>query len=134
MLFRSQFGLQKLVFNGNVPFEMLSIRATAGGIDVEFTHPIPLEIKLEDLPLKVSQWYYKPTAAYGGPKLDEHAIKVDRMEISEDGTILHLDMNNRKLGYVVYLFFDRSFLSADGKSLRSGEAWYTLNAIPEEVL
>ncbi len=126
-----QFGLQKLVFNQKVPFEMLSIRATADGFDIEFTKPLSHETKMTDIPLSLSQWYYQPTAAYGGPKLDKHMVSIKHMKLSEDGRTLSVATENRKLGYVIYFSFDPTFESADGERLWSGESWYTLNAVPE---
>src|SRR5690606_40967595 len=34
------FGLQRLTYNGRLPFEMLAIRAKSNGLEVEFTKPL----------------------------------------------------------------------------------------------
>ena len=128
------FGLQKLVYNESVPFEMLSIQASSGGFEITFTQPLPENLTLADLKLSISQWYYQPTAAYGGPKLDQHSLRIREFNMNEERTSLSVSVDDRKEGYVIYFSFDPSFKSNSGENLWSGEAWYTLNAIPSDLL
>ncbi len=127
----AQYGLQKLVYNGEIPFEMLAVRSTQTGFDIEFTRPVSVDISPAEIPLQVSQWSYEPTANYGGPKLDQHTLQIAAAEFSQDRKKLRLEIEDLKVGYVVYFSFSPAFRSEKDEKLWSGEAWYTLNAIPQ---
>ena len=70
------YGLQKLTFNQKVTFEMLAIRAKANGIEIEFTEPLKEGAGTKVSDYSIKQWWYKPTANYGGPKMDEEHLRI----------------------------------------------------------
>jgi cytochrome c len=126
-----QYGLQKLVYNGLPTFEMLAVRATPQGLDVEFTKP--LAEGQGELPEDyfIQQWWYRPTERYGGPKLDLKELPVSEVIVSEDRKTVRLSIPGREEGHVLYLRLAEDMTSRSGKKLWSGECWYTLNAIPD---
>ncbi|WP_433533903.1 ricin-type beta-trefoil lectin domain protein [Micromonospora sp. CA-249363] len=125
------YGLQKLTPNSASTFEMLAIRATTTGFEVEYTQPVSAETAANLAShYKLKQWRYQPTSAYGGPKIDEETLTVSGATLSSDGRKVTLTVDGRKAGRVVYLRSPRPFTSTSGQSLWSTEAWYTLNAIP----
>ncbi len=123
-------GLQRLRYNGSSVFEMLAVRAQPDGIEIEFTEPVAKDaIKAENF--NISQWWYKPTENYGGPKLDEERLAVKSIIASEDGTRIKLVLSNMKPRHVVYVRLNKADVkSASGSELWSTEAWYTMNSIP----
>ena len=126
-----KFGLQKLTPNGTSTFDIRAMRATPTGFEMEYTQPVSAATaaKLASR-YKVKQWRYQPTAAYGGPKMDEETLPVTSATLSADGRKVNLVVNGRKAGRVVHVRSPRPFTSTSGQSLWSTEAWYTLNAIP----
>jgi cytochrome c len=124
-----QYGLQKLVFNENIPFEILAMRAEPGGFEIEFTKAIGMEP--EDLRKLIAfqQWYYEATPRYGGPKLGQEDLKLAGLSLSEDGRRIHVQVPDLKTGHVIYLNISPDLRSKAGERLWSGEAWYTLNNI-----
>ncbi|MCA2217762.1 family 16 glycoside hydrolase [Jidongwangia harbinensis] len=126
-----KFGLQKLTPNGAATFDMLAMRARSNGFEIEYTKPLS-DATAAALTgaYKVKQWRYVPTAAYGGPKIDEAALTVRSATLSADRKKVTLAVDGLKAGHVVHLRSPRPFSSADGHSLWSTEAWYTLNAVP----
>ncbi|RLP90073.1 ricin-type beta-trefoil lectin domain protein [Micromonospora sp. CV4] len=125
------YGLQKLTPNSATTFEMLAMRATTAGFEVEYTQPVSAETAANlAAHYKIKQWRYQPTASYGGPKIDEETLTVTAATLSADGKKVTLAVSGRKAGHVVYLRSPRPFTSTSGQSLWSTEAWYTLNAIP----
>lgn len=127
-------GLQKLEPNGTTPFDMVSMKVIEGGFEVEYTEPLSAET-LEDLATKYTfrQWTYRPTAQYGGPKIDEQSLDVTSATPSEDGRTVRVMVDGLRPDRVVYLRTPRPFTSADGEELWSTEAWYTLNSYPGYV-
>ena len=127
-----QYGLQRMEYNGKTTFEMLAVRAKNKGFEIEFTEPLDSPQDLENSDFFVQQWWYLPTANYGGPKMDLEKMKVEKMEISEDGKRVYLEIPGLKKEHLVYFKLAEDLQSKSGQSLWSSEAWYTLNNIPDE--
>ncbi|MHC5026361.1 MAG: family 16 glycoside hydrolase [Planctomycetota bacterium] len=124
----TQFGLQRLRPTGATAFEYHSITATADGFIVTFTEPVATAWLDDAANWSVSQWHYRPTAQYGGPKFGEQRLAVSRAFPSPDARSVRLVIPGLRADHVVYLHADAE--SADGEAIWSPEAWYTLNAIP----
>jgi len=126
------YGLQRMTFNGKITFEMLAIRVKTNGFEIEFTKPLAPGVGTKPEHYSVQQWTYVPTANYGGPKVDQKNIEILDVYVSPDRKKVFLEMDSHQEGYVVYFRLNDSvFVSEDGEKLWSTEAWYTLNAIPE---
>ena len=126
-----RYGLQRMVFNGNSTFEMLSIKARPNGFEIEFTEPLAVdeEVKIEDW--LVQQWRYESTEKYGGPKLDLQTLPISRFKLSEDRRRMALEIPELKERHVVYFRLPEQLKADSGNPLWSSEAWYTLNHIPK---
>lgn len=127
-------GLQKLTPNGGVTFDMTSMSVVDGGFEITYTEPLSEETVAGIAEAyEIQQWRYLPTAAYGGPKIDEEPLFVTEATVSEDRTTVSLQVDGLEPGRVVHLRSPRPFASADGTELWSTEAWYTLNSLPGYV-
>ncbi len=123
-----QYSLERMEYNGKPTFEMLAIRAKPDGFEIEMTQPMEKAPSVDEI--KIQQWRYVPTAAYGGPKVDLVDLKISELTISEDREKLYLKIPGLKPGHVVYFLLSEHLKSENGLDLWSGEAWYTLNNIP----
>jgi len=123
-------GLQKLTYNGKIPFEMLAVRAMPKGFEIEFTQPLSKNVQADFRNLFIQQWWYKPTPAYGGPKMDLTDLKPSSLELSDDGKRLYVEIPGLRKENVVYFRLPINLKSASGQPLWTSEAWYTLNEIP----
>ena len=128
---KNWYGLQKLKYNGKSTFEMLAIRAMSDGIEIEFTEPLRPGDGLDKSIYTVKQWRYKPTANYGGPKIDEQNLNVKEISISPNRKRVFLQLSGMRENHVVYLHLNEYLISENGLALHSPEAWYTMNQIPE---
>lgn len=124
------YGLQRLKYNGKPAFEMLAVRAKSDGVEIEFTQPLREGDGWEIADWEVRQWKYVPTAAYGGPKVDHVALKVQAVTVSNDRKKVSLRLEGMKAGHVVYIHMNDAYISDSGLPLWSTEAWYTMNSIP----
>jgi cytochrome c len=125
------YGLQRLTYNDKPAFEMLAVRAKSNGVEIELTEPLHPDHGSEIEDMSVTQWYYKPTADYGGPKLDERALQINSVNVSEDRKKIFLGLPGIKEGYVVHVRLPNYWVSAGNREIWSTEAWYTMNNIPE---
>ena len=123
-----RFGLQKLKYNGKVPFEMLSVSLRPDGFEILLTAPVDKSIQLDPSLINIQQWYYKATADYGGPKLGLTELEINHVQLSDDRTVMTLQLDGLKEGHVVYFVLSDEIKSVSGEPLWSGEAWYTLNS------
>jgi uncharacterized protein YegP (UPF0339 family) len=124
------YGLQKVAFNGTNAFDILAMRAVAGGFELEYTQPLS-DATVSGLVSKyqAQQWRYVPTVAYGGPKVDEETLPVTSATVSSDRKKVTIKLSGLKAGRVVHVRSPRPFASQSGEQLWSTEAWYTLNAV-----
>jgi cytochrome c len=130
---KNWFGLQRLTFNGNIPFEILEVHAKSDGIELLFTEPIAEGLGTTSEEYSVRQWYYLPTKEYGGPKVDLEDLEIASVNVSEDRTRVFLELEGMKEGHMVYLRIIDPFVSRDNNSLWTTEAWYNMNQIPENM-
>ena len=125
------YGLQRLKYNNKPAFEMLAVRAKSNGVEIEFTEALrPGEgWNVEDY--LVRQWYYLPSPAYGGPKLNNKALKIRTATVFEEGKKVFLELEGMEPNHVLYVQVLNSPISAERRELWASEAWYTMNSIPE---
>ncbi|MDX2245271.1 MAG: cytochrome C [Bacteroidia bacterium] len=120
-----KYGLQRLKYNGKSVFEMLAIRQTENGFEVAFTEPLAEDAEEPLQQTTIQQWYYKPTSAYGGPKLGLETLKITHTQLSSDRRKITLTIPGLKEGHVVYFLLNEAVRSHSGQKLWSGEAWYS---------
>lgn len=126
----TKHSLQRLKYNKNTTFEMLAIRSTPEGFEIEFTAPLASNQGNQPSDYEIKQWWYLPTAAYGGPKKDLKQMIVKEIKISPNRTRVLLVIPDLKKEHVIKFDLNPELQSASGQNLWSSEAWYTLNNIP----
>ncbi|MEM8890313.1 MAG: glycosyl hydrolase, partial [Bacteroidota bacterium] len=130
---RNWYGLQRMTYNEKTAFEMLKVSAKPNGMEIEFTEAIPEAMAKDPASWNIQQWFYLPTANYGGPKMNEEQLNVNTIELSADRKRVFLGLDGMKEGHVIYVNIKAPFKSDSGQSLWSTEAWYTLNKIPASL-
>jgi cytochrome c len=125
------YGLQSLTYNQQSTFEMLSISARSDGFEITFTEAIKEGRNIQASDFEIQQYYFEPTAAYGGPKKGVERLNIEAISVSENRTKVHIKLAGLKEKHVVYFRIKRAFESQNNHELWTTEAWYTLNAIPK---
>ncbi len=125
------YGLQRLKYNEKPTFEILAVRAKSNGIELEMTEALRANEGWEPSDYLIKQWYYQPTANYGGSKLDYKELDIRTVNISPDRKKVFLELEGMKANHVIYVQLQGSPVSAAGNELLSSEAWYTMNRIPK---
>lgn len=125
------FGLQRLKYNKKSVFEMLAVRAKTNGLEIEFTEALQEGQGWNPSDYEIKRWWYKPTVEYGGPKMDETKMDIKSATVSSDRKKVFLELDEMKDHHVYYVLLKNHFVSEESNSLWSTEAWYTMNAVPQ---
>lgn len=127
---KKRFGLQKIKYNAASTFEMLSVSARSNGMMIEFTEPLAEGSGLSVDNYLVKQWYYLPTANYGGPKMAQETLPIQSVNVSQDRKKVFLELSGMKEGHMVYVQLQDGIYNQEGEAAWTTECWYNLNKIP----
>lgn len=124
-------GLQRLVWNGKMPFEMYTVKAMPDGFEIEFTLPVDRK-SAEDLDsYKVSSYLYKHYPVYGSPQIDTKDVTVKGVKLSEDGKKVRIVLDGMRQYFVHKIQLEGVRAAGNYWSLVHPDAYYTLNNIPD---
>lgn len=123
------FGLQQLVWNGQIPFEMKTISAKPDGFEIEFTRPADIKRAKEAI-YSVTSFTYKYGHKYGSPVINDSEREIKAVNISTDGLRVRIVLDSLKPGYIHEIKAE-GIRSADNFLLMHNVGYYTLNEIPD---
>lgn len=123
-------GLQRLAWNGAIPFEMRTVKAMPDGFEVEFTKPVDRKTAEDLASYKVESFLYKYHAVYGSPTIYKETLPIKGVKVSSDGMKARLVVDNLRRYYIHQLTLDGVRGSEGSYSLVHPIAYYTLNNIP----
>jgi hypothetical protein len=127
-------GLTRMKYTGDVPFSIQSvhIRPRGQGFTARMTRPLAEFESMDPSEIRVKRYHYLYTGEYGSPQANEQMVSVERVELSEDRTMLTLTfpVESYPIGMVYEIDFG-NLTSDDGQALVHPEAWYTVHEIPE---
>lgn len=122
------YGLQRLVYTGQVPFEIHHVALTPTGFDLTFTKPLDPKAMTAGLKAAVESYTYIYHSTYGCPETDRRAEPVADARLSADGKTLSLAVEGLRKGRVYAIRLD-GLKTPDGEKLLHDEAYYTLNEL-----
>ena len=125
------YGLQRLVWTGETPFEIQEMRAKPDGFELLFTQPVDPEIAADVRSYSLSSYTYMYHAAYGSDEIQNQTLLINSATVSADGRSVRLTVSGLRPLYVHELVA-KGVRSSAGEPLLHGEAYYTLNRIPSE--
>jgi azurin/glucose/arabinose dehydrogenase len=127
---KSEFGIQRLVWTGKMPFEMKTVRSMPDGFEITFTMPIDKKAAASADSYKLNSFTYKYHHTYGSPVINAKELALKGIIVSEDGTRVRLVLDPASLrkGYVHEIKAD-GIKSAEGANLLHITGYYTLNEI-----
>lgn len=127
---KADFGIQRLVWTGQTPFEMKNIRSMPDGFEVTFTSPVDKATASKSESYKLSSFTYKYHHIYGSPIINTNELAIKGISVSEDGlrARIVIDPSTLRKGYIHELKAE-GVQSTDGLSLLHNIGYYTLNEI-----
>ena len=123
------YGLQRLVWNGQIPFEMKNVRAMPDGFEIEFTQPVSRKSAEDFASYALQSFTYEYHHQYGSPIINMEETPLRAAIVSEDRLKVRLVLGNLRKGYIHQV--QAAGLTNDvGQSLLHDVSYYTLNDIP----
>lgn len=127
---REKYGLQRMVWNGKIPFEMKTIQARPDGFEIEFTQPVDESLARDADSYRISSFTYKYHHSYGSPVINQGTCPVKAIAVSPDRLKVRLVVDSLRLGYIHEIKAE-GVLSAEHNTLLHNFGYYTLNQLPE---
>jgi hypothetical protein len=122
--------LQRVVYTGQTPFEIHSMNITPEGWRVRFTRPVDPARAADPTAWFLESYTYHHWQTYGSPEIERREDRIEKIDVAEDGLTAELTVPERVKGRVFHLQL-KGFSAADGAPLLHGDAWYTMNEIPD---
>jgi cytochrome c551/c552 len=124
-------GLQRLVWNGKMPFEMYTVKAMPDGFEIDFTMPVDRK-SAEDLDsYKISSYLYKHFPVYGSPAVNTEELNIKGVKVSEDRMKVRIVVDGLRQYYVHKIELPGVRDANNSWSLVHTDAYYTLYNIPD---
>ena len=124
-------GLQRLVWNGRVPFEMRTVRAMPDGFEIEFTKPVNKKSASDIASYSVESFIYKYHPVYGSPPVNNESEVIKGVKVSDDGLTVRLLMDSLRRHYIHKITMEGLRENDNSYSLIHPTVYYTLNSIPD---
>lgn len=124
-------GLQRLVWNEKMPFEMRTIKAMPDGFEIEFTLPVDKKSAEDLASYSVQSFTYKYHSVYGSPPVNNITCPVKGVKVSEDGLKARIIVDSLRLDYVHNITLEGVRAKDHSYSLVHPTGFYTLHHIPQ---
>lgn len=121
--------LFRIEFTGTVPFEIQSMHVRPSGFRLRFTKPIAAEPARQPASYAIEHYRYEYTGAYGSPEMDRTTVKIERIDVANDGLAVDLTTDHLIEGRI-YSITASGVKAQDGETLVHPTGVYTLNQIP----
>ncbi len=122
-------GLQRIVWQGKEPFDVLTMRLTVDGFDLTFTKPVDVGDASNPTNYSFTRYFYLYHSRYGSPKTDVTPVAVASARVAPDGRRVSLAVDDLREGWV-YELRPLSIRSSQGEPLATTIVAYTLNLLP----
>ena len=121
----SSFGLQRLVYTGVMPFEMLTIEALPQGFTVRFTEPVDPPTASDPASWAARRFTYRLHSDYGSDETDPWDLDIVSVTVAADGLSAQVLIDGLAEGYV-HALSAPGVRSVDGRPLLHDQGFYTL--------
>ncbi len=126
---KADFGLQRLFWNGEMPFEIENIRAKPDGFELSFTQAVDVNSVKKAASYALRSYIYKYQHQYGSPIIELKDLKITAIEVSADKRSVRLVIDGLRK-YYIHEFKLEGIRNESGDPLLHETAYYTLNQIP----
>ena len=124
------YGLQRLRYNGTLPFAIKEMKAKPDGFELVFTKPVDAAKAGDVASYRMTNYTLFYSGAYGSDEIQAAPNAIVSAQVAADGLSVRLKVDGRRELYIHELHAD-GLRSAAGEPLDHADAYYTLNRIPK---
>ena len=126
-----RFALDRVVWTGKTPFEILEMRIKPDGFELEFTKPVDPKTATDLASYSLKTYTYVFQAKYGSPEVDHTNPVIKSATLAKDGKTVKLVVDGLQVGHVHELKSAGLKAKESGHPLLHDLAYYTLWHIPK---
>ncbi len=126
-----QQGLERLVWTGQMPFELKEVKAEADGFLLTFTQPVDPKTAANPASYTVAGFTYRYHSTYGSAPINRIGCPVRKVVVAPDGLSVRLASVCLREGYIHEVKAAGVRSAKGGEALLHATAYYTLNKIPD---
>ncbi len=124
--------LERVVWTGKTPFEILDMKVKPDGFDLTFTEAVDKATASSVASYTMNTFTYLYRADYGSPEVDATTPTIKSATVSDDGLKVHLVIDGMAIGSIHDLKLPGVKSAKDATvGLLHPQAWYTLWKIPK---
>jgi azurin len=123
------FGLQRMLWSGETPFEMAEVHAMSDGFEITFTKPVNVATATQAANYDINSFNYQYHHFYGSPVIENKAHTIKAILISDDAKKVRLVLDESRRFYI-HEIKPKGVKSTNGDLLLHDVGYYTLNNIP----
>lgn len=126
------YALERIEWNGKMPFEINRVTITEDGFRLTFTKPVLNQTAMLADSYRVVAFTHPYHAGYGGPEIEKHDANVQSVEVADNGMSVRLKIPKLQKGYVYELDI-KKLRSVENELPLHSNAFYTVNEIPSAL-
>ncbi|MFO0468993.1 MAG: plastocyanin/azurin family copper-binding protein [Bacteroidota bacterium] len=123
------FGLQRMLWSGETPFEMAEVHAMSDGFEITFTKPVDVSTAIQAANYDINSFNYQYHHFYGSPVIENKTHAIKAILISDDHTKVRLVLDEARRFYI-HEIKPKGVKDANGELILHDVGYYTLNNIP----
>ena len=126
-----RYALDRVVWTGKTPFEILEMRIRKDGFELEFTKPVDKESaeSLESYEMKTHTYIFQ--GKYGSPRVDASTPSIKTAKLAKDGKTVRLVIEGMQRGHVHELKSAGVRSKEENHPLLHDMAYYTIWKFPK---
>jgi len=124
------WGVQRLVYSGVTPFEILEMRAARDGFVLTFTQPVDAASAGDPASYRLSSFTHHRWEQYGSPEIERQELAITAARVSDDGMSVRLTVDGLRTPFVHELHADGVRSAGEHRPLLHPLGFYTLNSLP----
>jgi hypothetical protein len=128
---RSPFALQRIDWNGVMPFETKEINIKKDGFLITFTKPVDKKVAASTDSYNITTYTHIYHGGYGSPEVDQTTAQVTEATPSADGLSVMVRLAKITEDHIHEFDFSK-IRSQDDRPLVHSKAYYTVNEIPKK--
>jgi azurin len=125
-----QYGIERVTWTGQTPFEIKEIKAQPDGFLLTFTQPVDRATAENLASYSLAGFTYNYHTAYGAAPVNRMVCPIQKIVVAPDGLSVRLAAQCLREGYIHEVKVSGVRAATGGSAVLHPVAYYTLNRLP----